>query len=165
MANTKLVKAYSELPTWAKGVVAVGLLGGVAILVISISKWIKRSKDAKDQKTWATEEQQLAKTMKPSFSDAQTTSFANQIYNSVKYGVGDDYGLVVTIMKKMNNDLDVARLVRFYGKKQRYNFGIPVGAEMDLFTTMQAELGSEYGGLTSYRISQINEDWKKKGIT
>lgn len=165
MNKIQLKSAYSELPTWAKGVIAVGLLGGVAVLAISINKWIKKAKAAKDLSAWKSEENDLEKKYNPSFSDAQYQTFANQIYESVRYGVGDDYGLVVTIMKRMKNDLDVARLVAAYGKRQRYIFGIPVGDKSDLFTTMQAELGSEYGGITAYRIGQINKDWQSKGIS
>jgi hypothetical protein len=165
MNQTALGKAYSDLPKWAKGVLAVGALAATAALIITIKKMIKTAKSEKDLTTWKKELQQLENKYKASYSDAQFQAFANQIYESIKYSVGDDYGLVVTIMKRMNNDLDVALLVEAYGKRQRYAFMIPIGEPMDLFTTMQAELGSEYGGITNYRIGQINTDWAKKGIT
>ena len=59
----------------------------------------------------------------------------------------------------------MALLIRSYGTKQNYVFGIPTGEKRDLFANIQAELGNEYGGLTGYRITQINNNWSSKGIT
>jgi hypothetical protein len=102
---------------------------------------------------------------KASFSDSNYNTFANTIYNSMRYAVGDDYGTVELTLKRMQNDLDVAKLIKAFGVKQDYFFGIPAGDKMDLFTYIQKELGNEYGGLTNYRVKRINEDWKKKGIS
>ena len=82
----------------------------------------------------------------------------------MKYAVGDDYGSVRDILMTMKNDLDVLLLTRAFGKKQAYAFGIPQGEPKDLFTFVRAELGNEYGGLTSYKMDAINKDWEKKGI-
>jgi hypothetical protein len=102
---------------------------------------------------------------KASFSDSNYNTFANTIYNSMRYAVGDDYGTVELTLKRMKNDLDVAKLIKAFGVKQDYFFGIPAGDKMDLFTYIQKELGNEYGGLTNYRVKRINEDWSKKGIS
>lgn len=110
------------------------------------------------------EKQALEKRYKLSYNPSQYPAFANIIYESTKYGIGDNYGAVVDTLKKLKNDLDVNQLIKVYGTKQNYIFGIPQGAPRDLFTNLRAELGNEYGGLTSYRIDQINNDWAKKGI-
>lgn len=162
---TQLGKAYTDLPKWAKGIVFVAGTLAVVAVAITIKNMIKGKKTQKDSRTWKGEENELAKKLTASFSDAQMTAFANQIYEGVRYGAGDDYPLVRDIMKKMKNDLDVARLVRFYGTRQLYNFGIPVGEPIDLFTTMEKELGNEWGGLSKSKITEINADWKQKGIT
>jgi hypothetical protein len=101
----------------------------------------------------------------PSFEISQYPMFANIIYESTKYGIGDSYGTVADTLKQLKNNLDVALLIRAYGTKQNYVFGIPTGEKKDLFTNIQSELGNEYGGLTSYRITQINNNWNSKGIT
>jgi hypothetical protein len=101
----------------------------------------------------------------PSFQVSQYPIFANIIYESTKYGIGDSYGTVVNTLSQLKNNLDVALLIRAYGTKQNYVFGIPTGEKKDLFTNIQAELGNEYGGLTGYRITQINNNWSSKGIT
>jgi cell shape-determining protein MreC len=110
------------------------------------------------------EKKELEKKFKLTFPVSQYPIFANLIYESTKYGIGDNYGAVVDTLKKLKNDLDVATLIKAYGSRQNYIFGIPAGEKRDLFTNIKAELGNEYGGLTSYRISQINNDWQKKGI-
>lgn len=83
----------------------------------------------------------------------------------MRFAVGDDYATVESTMKKMQNDLDVAKLIQAFGTRQDYAFGIPTGNPMDLFTYVQKELGNDWGGLTNYRVKNINADWKKKGIT
>jgi hypothetical protein len=110
------------------------------------------------------EKKELEKKFKLSFSPTQYAQFANSIYESTKYGIGDNYAAVVDIMKNLKNDLDVNKLITVYGSKQNYIFGIPQGAPRDLFTNIRAELGNEYLGLTSYKLNKINEDWAKKGI-
>ena len=101
---------------------------------------------------------------KASFSDSNYNTFANTIYNSMRFAIGDDYGTVESTLKRMKNDLDVAKLIKAFGLKQDFFFGLPAGDKMDLFTFVQKELGNEYGGLTNYRVKRINEDWSKKGI-
>lgn len=159
MANYSLGKAYSDLPRWSKGIVAIGVIGGVILLAWSIRSIIKGKLGSRDLNTWKGEEKDLAKRYTPTYTDAQNASFANQIYEGVKYAsVSDNYPLVVSVMKKMKNDLDVARLVAAYGKRQRYNFAIPVGEPIDLFTTMQVEIGDG-------NVKEINKDWSLKSIT
>lgn len=169
MAN-KVYTYYSELPAWAKGIVVVG--GGVVAFLV-LRKVFKAVFPSEKQRR----NQQLTQNVsseirnlefqgqKPSYAESQYLTFANTIFNGVRYCVGDDYGTVEDTLKKMKNDLDVAKLVKAYGKRRRACFGIPAGGEDDLFTTLQAELGQEWGGLTNYRIDRINNDWKKKGIT
>ena len=68
------------------------------------------------------------------------------------------------VYEKMKNNLDVAKLIKTFGTKKDFCFGINTG-EFDLFTYVQKELGNDFGGITNYRIKRINEDWRKKGIT
>lgn len=166
MAKYNLGQAYKELPTWAKGVIFVGGAVVLVALGLTVKNMIKKAKGGKDTKSFKDDASKLeAQGMKASYSDSQYQAFANQIYESVRYAVGDDYPKVVQIMTSMNNDLDVAKLTMAYGKRQRYNFGIPVGDELDLFSTITTELGNEFGGLYSGKVKQINENWSKKGIT
>jgi len=64
----------------------------------------------------------------------------------------------------MNNDIDVAKLIKAFGVRQDYAFGVPTGSPKDLITFVNSELGDDYGGLTRYRVDAVNANWKKKGI-
>lgn len=168
--QNKVYTYYKELPSWGKGVVVIGV-GVVAFLVgRKIYKVAFPSAEEKKSRQMLTNVNQdirtsISKGLKPTFMDANYDTFANTIYNGMRYAVGDDYGTVEATLKKMMNDLDVAKLIKAFGVRQNYIFGIPKGNAVDLFTMVQEELGNEYLGLTNYRIKNINADWKKKGIT
>ena len=166
MANVKkFTEKYNSLP------MPVQLAGyGVGlILLYKMYKTIFKSAQEQTNQQIVNEAnkelQTYLKKYKLSYAPSQYAAFANVIYESTKYGIGDNYGAVVDTLKKMRNNADVATLVKVYGSRQNYVFGIPAGEKRDLFTNIKAELGNEYGGLTSYRVRQINDDWTKKGIT
>lgn len=166
----KVYQYYKDLPPWAKGVVVVG----GAFVVYMVGSRIYRGlfpsaeqrKNRELSKNVDAEISNLQRNgQKPSFTDSNYVTFANTIYNSMRFAVGDDYGTVETTMKRMKNDIDVAKLIKAFGQRQDFFFGIPAGSPMDLFTFVQKELGNDFGGLTNYRVRRINDDWKKKGIS
>ena len=106
----------------------------------------------------------LKKAQTQSFNNSQYGVFANSIFDGMRYCAGDDYGRVQDILKSMNNDIDVALLIQAYGFRQRSCFGINVGGVDDLFTSVRNELGNEWGGITGYRVKDINKNWEQKGI-
>lgn len=170
MANKTVYNYYSELPSWAKGVVVIGgglvlyLIGSRVIKTVFPSEQQKRNREL--AKNVDEEIKDLSKRgIKPSFVDSNYNTFANTIYNGMRYAVGDDYGIVETTLKKMKNDIDVAKLIKAFGERQNYAFGIPTGSAMDLFTFVQSELGNEWFGITNYRVKSVNTDWKSKGIS
>jgi hypothetical protein len=162
-------KYYKDLPAWAKGVALVG--AGVIVYFVGyrIYKYAFPSNAEKRNKELANNIQsEIIKAkeqgLTPSYADSNYNTMANTIYNSMRYAVGDNYGLVVDTMKNMKNNLDVAKLIKAFGMKQDYVFGLPEGSPKDLFTFVQSELGNEYG-VANFRIKSINSDWAKKGIT
>jgi hypothetical protein len=164
-----LGKYYEQLPPWAKGVVFVG--GALVVFMVGnkvYKKIFPSAKDVANRQLLTNVNSEISKfqaKMKPSYNDSNYITLANTIYEGMRYCVGDDYGAVEENMKKMKNDLDVAKLIKAFGQKQNYCFGVPTGGDMDLFTFVKKELGSDYGGLTDYRLQRINQDWAKKGIT
>lgn len=163
-------KFYRELPPWAKGVVVVG--GGLVLFMVGkrVYKSVFPSEsDKRNRQLFNDVGKEIVKYQNSgqlaSFPDSQFETFANTIYNSMRFAAGDDYDTVELTMKKMKNNLDVAKLLKAFGKRQDYFFGIPTGDPMDLFTYVQKELGNDFAGLTNYRVRNINADWKKKGIT
>jgi len=160
---------YNGLPMWAKGAVVVGGL----IIVYAVGKKVinfifpiaNKQRNQQLVKNIAQEIARLKRTKTQSYPDSQYLTFANKIFDGMRYCVGDDYGAVEESMKKMNNDLDVALLIQAYGFRQRSCFGLDFQPIYDLFTSVQAELGNEWGGLTNYRIDKMNNNGERKGIT
>ena len=165
----KVYQYYKDLPQWAKGVVVVG--GAAALFFVGKKLYTivfpsaEEKRNAELSRNIDTEIARLQKSQKASFPESTYNTLANTIYNSMKFAVGDDYGAVQDSLKKMKNDLDVAKLIKAFGSRQDYAFGIPVGGKMDLFTYVKKELGNEWGGLTAYRVTDINKDWAAKKIT
>jgi hypothetical protein len=169
-SKNKIYAYYTELPAWAKGLVIVGGVGLLAFAGIKIARAVfpseKRRKEREINRNIQEEIKEAEQQgQKATFPDSSYDLYANSIHNAIQFCVGDDYDTVVKISKRMMNNLDVAKLIKAYGTRQRYCFGLPAGGKDDLFTSLQAELGQEWGGITNYRIKQINENWKSKGIT
>ena len=166
----KVYQYYKDLPPWAKGVSVVGVLLITYVVGRRVYKYAFPSQSEKEaRKLFDNIENEINKKeeqgMSPTFPDSNYVTFANTIYNGMRYAVGDNYSDVEENMKKMQNDLDVAKLIKAFGIRQDYNFGIPSGNPKDLFTFVKEELGNDWGGITDYRLNRINEDWSKKGIT
>lgn len=168
--KNQVYQYYKDLPSWAKGVVVVG--GGLILFLVGKRVYkavFPNEAERKNRQLFNDVGKEINNYqnagLKASFVDSQYETFANTIYNSMRFASGDDYATVELTMKRMKNNLDVAKLIKAFGKRQDYFFGIPTGDPMDLFTYIQKELGNEYLGLTNYRVRNINSDWSKKGIT
>ena len=153
----KVYQYYKDLPPWAKGVVVVG--GAVVVYLVGSRVYravFPTDAQRKNRELEKNIDSEISKMQgngkKASFSDSNYNTFANTIYNSMRFAIGDDYGTVESTLKRMKNDLDVAKLIKAFGLKQDFFFGLPAGDKMDLFTFVQKELGNEYGGLTNYRV-------------
>lgn len=167
------MELFKDLPPWAKGVLAVTLTIGAGAGIFFVAKAIKKRVNPSSEETALKNlakknEDELAlnqkKGLKLTFPESQYSAMANQIYEGMRYCLGDDYESVEKTLMKMKNDLDVNYLVKAFGKRQGYCFGVPEGGERDLFTFVRSELGTEYGGLSDARLVNINKDWLKKKI-
>jgi hypothetical protein len=162
MANGKLYNYYTELPPWAKGVVVVGGLG-IAYLIGS-KIYVALKPKPQDIKNVENDITRLGAKMQPSYGDATYDQYANTIYNAQRTSASNDSGAIVDVALLMKNDLDVAKLVKAYGTRQVYAFGIPTDS-FGLFGAMRKGITSDLFGAFSYRITKINSDWAAKGIT
>lgn len=175
MASTENISKFNfssfwnGLPGWQKKLMIALIILIIIILVVAIIKKVNKdaqrlSDEALAGRNEEERKQNIEKGMKLSYPPSQYPAFANQIYDGMKYGIGDDYGNVRDTLMKMNNDLDVNELVKWFKTRQSYVFGIPQGDPKDMFTMVKSELGSEWGGLYSGKLKAVNDDWKKKGI-
>ncbi len=162
-------KYYKDLPPYAKGALIVG--GGFLLALAGMKAYKSLFPSAEEKKSREfvdnvkdEVDKYLKQGMKPTFADSQYNAFANDIHEGMRYAVGDDYGNVQRILLLMNNDIDVAKLIKAFGVRQDYAFGVPTGSPKDLITFVNSELGDDYGGLTRYRVDAVNANWKKKGI-
>ena len=123
------------------------LIGGIGLYLIY--KWFfKKSATEQTAENVVTAQQnyinELSNTLKPSYNLSYYGSLANQIYNTIAYsGVADDYKNTFQLMLKVLNQLDMALLIKAYGVRQRYFFGVPAGYPEDLITSVSNELRSE----------------------
>jgi len=168
----KVVESYNRLPVKTKRIVTIGVGIAVVLVLKKVYDFFLRediSVYRQNKQLTSNVDQEIAKWrmkgLSPTYPDSQYNLTANQIYDGMRYAAGDDYGSVEKNLKKMNNNLDVAMLVKAFGFRQDYLFGIPEGEPKDLFTFVKSELGNEYFGITSYRVKNINANWKGKGIT
>jgi lysine/ornithine N-monooxygenase len=170
--NNVLIQKYNQLDRKNKKFV---LIGGAIIAFIVLKKvydifFSEKVAEAKRNKQLISSiDKEIVKHslrgFKPTFNDSEYNMLANQAYEGMRYAVGDNYNAVEKALKSMKNDLDVAKLLKAFGLRQDYAFGVPTGEPKDLFTFVKSELGEEYGGLVNYRITSINKDWQGKGIT
>jgi len=91
-------------------------------------------------------------------SKAEFDQIANAIYNSLRFSaVADDKEEAGYQISRIQNDADAIYLVKTFGKRQEYLFGIPSGSPMGLTEFITSNLSRE-------KINLINDNYKRKGI-
>lgn len=89
-----------------------------------------------------------------SYPSATYSQLADKIYAAVMYTWGTDEQAIYDAFSQMKNNLDVAMLIKAFGKRRLE------------FSTQDAELGAHLGNdLDSTEIAQINSILGSKGIT
>ena len=158
-----LIQKYNKLPKN----IQYTIIGGSAIIIYLLYKKIFNKETTQEETAEKllekAKQESLANSQKLTYPASNYLSFANTIHESIRYAVGDNYGAVVDICKKMMNDKDVQELILAYGSRQLTFFAIPTGEPLDLFSAIKKELGDELL-LFSFRVSSINDNWKNKGI-
>lgn len=97
--------------------------------------------------------------VKPSRSLGQWEIVADSIYNSMKFSyVSDNKSNIERQLKMVQNDLDLALLIKAYGTRQHYTFAFPDGNK----TTLIGQIAT--GELSDSRIQSINNNYAQKGI-
>ena len=148
-----LKEVTTGLPAWAKGIIAVGVIGGIGYAIYRVAKKggdILKPDEAKQDINKLKEAGQ-----QPTYMDAQYVGFADAIYaarqcNNV-FGTNEE--AIYSVFRKMANDIDVAKLIEKFGER-RLCFSFTKGS---LGGFLQDDLSQK-------EIAIINEILKKKGI-
>ena len=83
---------------------------------------------------------------------------ADQIYEDLRYTMLDDNKDDAAYqLARVKNGADVANLIKYFGKRQEYIFGLPAGSEKDLQQFVKSNLGSS-------QIAAVNDNYLRKGI-
>ena len=183
MAKTKVYQYYTELPSWAKGIVVVG---GIAIVYFagrSIFRKLRESKTAQDSreavKDAENDKSKLVRGgVKASYSKTQYQTWANAIQQqfegcdfSAEITWGSDSPLgavsvwsssgykVASILNQLKNDVDYLELTTAWGIRTYDACGLWTGdiKNVDFSKAVQSELSAR-------EISNLNQILKKKGI-
>lgn len=115
-------KVFSELPPWAKGVVAVVGTGVVVFIGYQIYAKIqdnmKHAGDYKEEKDVKDDLKDLANNnVKPSYTDSQYSAWANQLFSAFD-GYQSDESVVYRVFVNMKNDADVLKLIKAFGVRE-----------------------------------------------
>jgi hypothetical protein len=169
MANAK--GFYSELPTWAKGTVAVVAVGSLVLLGIAIRNAIKTGKGNKEDKEFGKETQEeldllLNQGVQPTLSDAQATSLANLVESSLSGCElsGTEEQVVKSILAGVQNQADWVKLQNVYGIRTTDNCGYWTGdTKEDLKGILTSNLDGFDWSFTLY-INVLKKGLQNKGI-
>lgn len=164
--NTKFAQqSFSELPQWAKGVIAVALVGGIAYGVYAISKALRdraeNKEDKEEQKDWTSEEENINKDpkRKATLSSAQFRSMANKIYSAMD-GYGTDEEAIVAVFRSLKTDGDFVGLQKAFGIRT-IDSGY-LNPAPNFKGTLTAAITDELSNYYKQRINKILADKKIK---
>jgi len=167
---------YSDLPTWAKGVIAVGVLGSLVLLGIAIRNAIQTAKENKGERKDDKEVEKATndalnalknQNITPSINDADAISLARTIETGLAgcESSGTELSIIDQIKSKMNNQADWLKLQQVFGVRTIDNCGWGTGdTDYDLKTLLLDQLDGFTWTGTKY-ADVLVEELKKKGIT
>lgn len=157
---------FGQLPTWAKGVIAVAIVGGVAFVGYKIYKGLVIIRDKKDFKAETdavkTELNQLNSipTSKQTISNAAALGMANALFAAMD-GIGTDITAISKQLLQLKNQADWLAVNAAYGVR-KLNSGI-IG-KSDFIGSLLASLTDEISTTDAPYTNQLNKFFKAKGI-
>jgi hypothetical protein len=100
------------------------------------------------------------KKQKPSRPSGQFAVWADQLYEYLKYsGISDKKKEAFELLFKfIHRDADIALLSKYFGARQEYNFGLPVGGLKNLSEFVVANLSRD-------QINRINQAYARSKMT
>jgi hypothetical protein len=154
---------FKQLPTWAKGLVAVAVIGGVGFVGYNIYKKIQQKNKEKDQKKELDSAQETIKNLtisgqKPTLDNFKLAQLANQIHSAMN-GYGSDEAAIYRAFLQVKNDLDIVNLTKAYGirKLSSGSWNLSPDFEGTLGQSITEELDAK-------EVAALNNILAKKGI-
>jgi hypothetical protein len=121
--NTKFAqKSFTGLPTWAKGIIGIAVVGVTIYAIYKIQKKLSESKYDKPNKSENQEvENELValnqnEQTKQKLSNSQALSIANTIYNAM-IGLGTDEYAIYGQFYQLKNNADFLAVQKAYGTR------------------------------------------------
>lgn len=119
MSKTFYQKYYEDQPRWAKGVINVVVVAGVAYTGYTIYRNIQKRKAIEKAMTAANQATGELAALKqrgiyPSFYDSQYELFSNQLAEAMN-GCGTDETMILQVFRALKNDADVLKLISSFG--------------------------------------------------
>jgi hypothetical protein len=153
MKTTAIVKKY-QVPLIITGVALAGYLG---------YKWYRKRNPTDESSLSADEKAAKAKGQALSYTLTSYQGLANTIYNAWFQRFNPfnavDETIVLSVMDKMKNDLDVLQLIRAFGKRRSpVNFASLLVPDVTLPEWLSI-------GLEANEIKAVNDVLAKKGIS
>jgi hypothetical protein len=160
MAKSNFAKeSFSSLPSWAKGVISVAVVGGIIYAVYKLSKNFNPEQQRNDQEKQEieTELQKEVKKKPLTYPLSQYKSFADQI-EVAGFGLGTDEEAIYSIFRKLKNNADYLALKQAWGKPTRktYDWAVPLDYTLSQFLRYE---------LSDSEITKLNNILQSKGIT
>ena len=112
----------SSMPSWAKGVIGVGVMLGIGLLSYKIYTGIKARNEQKgsrqEESNVSNELKKLSGSdkTKPTLTPAQLSIFANSLSTAMD-GYGHNVTDIYRVFANMKNDADVLALIKAYGTR------------------------------------------------
>lgn len=158
--NTKFAQqSFLGLPPWAKGIVAVAVVGVVGYALYKITQKLggEEEQDRKEDKDIVSEIEQESKKKPASYADSQYKTFANTI-ETAGFDLGTDEAAIYSTFRKLKNNTDYLKLLNAWGKPNRTVYEWGVGRKMTLPQYIRWEMNDS-------EVKKVNDILKSKGIT
>ena len=142
--DTKFVKqSFAGLPSWAKGVISVGILAGVVYVIYKVTQKLgeEPQRDTEEDKQIQTELQTEIKKTPLSYGASQYATFANNIQEA-GYDIGTDEEAIYSVFRKMKNNADYLALLKAWGKPTRTVYEWGVGRKKTLSQFLHSEMSA-----------------------
>ena len=157
--NTKFAqKSFLGLPPWAKGVVAVAVIGVAGYAFFKLTQKLGDSEEA-DRKEEGEVQNELAEESKKkpaSYPDSQYRTFANTI-ETAGFDVGTDEAAIYSTFRKLKNNTDYLKLLTAWGKPNRKIYDWGMGYNYTLPQYIRYEMNDS-------EVKKVNDILSSKGI-